>query len=273
MKKIIIAFDNTSFSKPAIDFAVKLNEISPVLLTGVFLPQAMLATAWSYAETIPAGYFVPGMEAENAAEVQKNIAAFSDICEKNGIDYRVHKDFYDFSIPELITESRFADLILLGSNAFYQNALDKVPNAYIKQVLHEVECPVVLVPGKAVFPLTNIITYDGSEDAVFAIKQFAYLFSNLAKNKTLLVYINNDDDEIPGKINIEELAARHFPDLEIMHLEFNARKYFSAWLSEKPASILVSGAYGRSELSMMFKKSFTDEIIAAQNLPLFIAHK
>ena len=39
MKKIILAFEGTHFSEGAFEFARKLNELRPILLTGVFLPQ------------------------------------------------------------------------------------------------------------------------------------------------------------------------------------------------------------------------------------------
>lgn len=169
MKKIVIAFDNTSFSRTAIDFAVKINELSPILLPGVFLPKSIIATVWSFAETVPTDYFVPAMEPENAVDVMAHVKSFETICEQHGIDYRVHKDFYDLSIPELIRESR--------------------------------------------------------------------------------------------------------RDLEILRLGFDAKKYFNTWLVEKPASVLVTGAYGRSDLSRMFKGSFINDVITDQKVPIFIAHR
>ena len=39
MKKILLAFEGSHFSEGAFEFARKLNELSPVQLTGVFLPQ------------------------------------------------------------------------------------------------------------------------------------------------------------------------------------------------------------------------------------------
>jgi hypothetical protein len=52
MKKILIAFDGIHFSKSAFEFAKKLNEVSPVLLTGVFLPQIIFNTSFG-------GYVLP----------------------------------------------------------------------------------------------------------------------------------------------------------------------------------------------------------------------
>ncbi|MES1223637.1 MAG: hypothetical protein ABUT20_49535 [Bacteroidota bacterium] len=137
---------------------------------------------------------------------------------------------------------------------------------------YPVECPVIVVPENFVFPKNNILLYDGTERSVYAIKQFAYLFPELAGNRTLLVYISGDE-KIPDQVNIEELAARHFHDLTIMKVEIDPGKYFTTWLSERKSGILISGSFGRSAFSRMLKKSFISNAIKEHTLPVFIAHK
>lgn len=39
MKKILLAFDSSNFSKGAFEFVLRLNDIQPVLATGVFIPK------------------------------------------------------------------------------------------------------------------------------------------------------------------------------------------------------------------------------------------
>ena len=72
---------------------------------------------------------------------------------------------------------------------------------------------------------------------------------------------------------IVELATQHFSDLTFYKLEIDPKKYFSAWIEDRKASILVSGSFSRSAFSQMFKKSFVAEIIRAHTMPVFIAHK
>ena len=55
-----------------------------------------------------------------------------------------------------------------------------------------------------------MLAYDGSASSVYAIKQFAYLFTELTSNLTLLTFVARNNEELPHKINIEELAARHY---------------------------------------------------------------
>jgi len=273
MKKILLAFDGTHFSEGAFEFARQMNVKSPILLTAAFLPQIDYANVWSYAQATAGPLFIPLIEEEDAALVHKNIARFELLCQNNNIDYRVHKDFTEFALPALKKETRFADLLIVGSESFYENLGINEPNESLKDALHSAECPVLVVPEKFQFPKTNVLTYNGSNDSVFAIKQFAYLFPEFCRNETLLVYSKAEPGEkLPDEEYIEELAGRHFPNLTIMKLQLNPKKYFSSWLLDRKASILVSGAFSRSVFSQMFKKSFITDVITDHKLPVFIAH-
>lgn len=274
MKKILLAFDGGNFSSGACEFARMLNEKDPILLIGSFLPQIDFANLWSYSGGGLTGpMYVPLLEGEDSEAVQKNIQRFESFCQKNGIEYRVHKDFFDFALPELKKESRFADLMLLGGETFYENLGANEPNDYLKEALHGIECPAIVVPEEFEFPVSNVLTYDGSESSVYAIKQFAYLFPEFAVNKTILIYIKEKGEkELPEQVSIEELAARHFKDLTLLRLEANPKKYFSSFLMENKGAILVSGAFGRSAFSRSFKKSFVTETIREHRIPVFIAH-
>ena len=274
MKKILLAFAGNQFSNGAFEFARRLNELQPVLLTGVFLPLAEPANLWSYADGMASPHLLAPSEGNETQLVHQNIKRFEKLCRGNGIDYRVHKDFSDFALPELKKESRYADLVILGSEEFYKNIGITESNDYLRDVLHDVRCPVLLVPEKFHFPESIILAYDNSEGSMYAIKQFAYLFPELTKLETLLVYANiNEGEDFPDKVQMEELAARHFPNLTLFKLEINPKKFFSTWIMEKKSAMLVSGSYGRSGISQFFNKSFVKQVIADHGLPVFIAHK
>lgn len=274
MKKILLAFDGIHFSEGAFKFAQALNEKEPVLLTGVFLPQVSYANLWSYADGAVAVPFIPLVEEDEAGLINKNIERFKELCHKNSIEYKVHKDFFDFALPELKKETRFADLLILGSENFYRNLASGTPNEYLKDALHGAECPILVVPEQFNFPQSNILAYDGSESSVFAIKQFTYLFPELSNNSTLLVTAKAEEAEhLPNEEYMAELAGRHFSDLTLLSLDINPKKHFATWISEKQGAILVTGSFGRSFFSQLFKKSFVSEVIAEHKLPVFIAHR
>jgi hypothetical protein len=272
MKKILLAFNGTQFSEGAFAFVSRLNEQSPLLLTGLFLPQLTHAGLWSYASAMSGLSYLPQVD-EDADALQKNIELFETKCRANGIAYRVHQDYYDFALPELKKETRFADLLVLSSEKSFYSFQESDTDPAMNDVLHLAECPVVVVPETFSFPEKNILAYDGSESSVYAIKMFAYLLPQLCTNETLLLYSDEQaDPELPSQVYIEELAAQHFPNLELGKVSIYPDKYFTEWIAQSRNALLVSGSFGRSALSQLFKKSFIANIITEHRLPVFIAH-
>jgi nucleotide-binding universal stress UspA family protein len=274
MRKILLAFDGTNFSEGAFEFARQLNELSPALVTGVFLSQINYANVWGYAEGVMGTSYIPRVVDGETVAVHENIERFESHCQRNNIDYRVHKDFTEFSLAALKKESRFADILILGSESFYENLGINEPNESMKDALHNSECAVFIVPEKFEFPDTNVLSYDGSDDSVYAIKQFAYLFPEFCDNKTLLVYAKEEaNGRFPDEQYIEELAARHFTDLRLLKLPAKPEDYFNTWIENRKGAVLISGAFGRSTISQIFKRSFTSDVITDHRLPVFIAHR
>ncbi len=273
MKKILLAFNGHQFSDGAFEFVRRLNEQAPVLLTGLFLPQLTYAGLWSYASAMSGLSYIPQID-EDADKLQQNVELFEKRCQANGIAYRVHQDYYDFALPELKKETRFADLLILSSEKFFNNFQQNDIDPAMSDALHMAECPVVVVPEVFNFPERNILAYDGGESSVYAIKMFTYLFPKLCANETLLVYSDQHaDPELPSEVYIEELAAQHFPNLELSKVSIHPDKYFTEWMAQSRNAILVSGSFGRSALSQLFRRSFISNIITRQRLPVFIAHR
>jgi nucleotide-binding universal stress UspA family protein len=270
MKKVLLAFDGDNFSEGAFEFASSLNKKEKILLTGVFISQVDTKNLWAYSIAVPPTV-VPVLEEDVAVE-EENMERFRNLCELNDISFKVHEDYLGFAIPELKRETKFADVLLIGSETFYRN-LGRGINEYMMNTLQKAECPVVLIPECFVFPQSNVLAYDGSESSIYAIKQFAYLFPELCDNPTLLVYCEERGEIIPEKENMYELAAQHFSNLQILKLDIDPKRSFKKWLEEKNNSILVSGAFGRSALSQVFRKSFVADVVKEHQLPVFIAHK
>jgi len=274
MKKVIAAFDNGHYSEGMMQFASELNKKEPILLVGAFLPQVDYASLWSYAAAnIAEGVYIPLIEPQTAEAIQETISRFESYCNKNQIRFAVHKEYFDFALPELKKETIYADLLLISSDLFYSQAGVDL-NDYLKEILHHTDCPVLVIPEKFEFPANNILTCDGKEASIYAIKQFAYLFPELAGQPTTLVYANPDPGrEISGHSSIMELVSCHYPKLNEVHLDVNSKKLFNTWVSEIKSPIVVAGAFKRGDISMIFKKSFMTDTIASHRLPVFIAHK
>lgn len=96
----------------------------------------------------------------------------------------------------------------------------------------------------------------------------------MSNQETAIVYATDEnEDEIPSKDRIEELLQQHFMDVDIVKLDLHPKKYFKTWVGDKRNAILVSGSFGRSFISELFRKSFINEIMEDHRLPVFIAHK
>jgi hypothetical protein len=273
MRKVIIAFDGVQYSEGAMAFARQMNSAEKVSLTGLFLPQMVFANLWSYADSLSGAGFIPLIEADDAEQININIGRFRKECTKWGIKHTVQKDFFDFAMPELRKQTRFADLLIIGSESFYKQAGSDQPNEYLKDALHSSECPIIIVPESFDFPKSNVLAYDGSESSVFAIKQFMYLLPDFQELPTLLVSVSSGSEYSQNTQNIHELVSDHFSYLSFLNLEFESKKLFATWISEKKTSILVSGSYSRSIISQLFHQSFVEDVISEHKIPLFISHR
>src|SRR5690349_7921090 len=93
MKKILVAFDGTSFSKSIATFAINLAKPGDSLLVGVFLydlSYAHLLRTYSWDVPYQAYYYdLSKIEAEDEKKIRENIRAFSMQCEDAGIFFKV----------------------------------------------------------------------------------------------------------------------------------------------------------------------------------------
>ena len=274
MKKILLAFDGQHFSPGVFEFVKQMNAGQKVLATGLFLPSVdYVELLYSYGG-VPAGpLFVTEAVELDEHLLKANVDHFKQLCHENQIACTVHTDFTRHIVPFLQNETRFADLLVLSSKSFYENLGLETQEDYIANVLHKAECPVVLVPEDYRTPRSVIMAYDGHEQSVYAIKQFAYMFPEFHDTEALLVYFDKGKSGVPDRDGIDELAALYFSELTIFKLKIDTRKDLEKWLSDNGDTMLVAGAYGRSAFSEMFKKSFISEVIRDHKVPIFVAHK
>ena len=274
MRKVILALDGEHFPKGAFEFASAMHREEAILLVGVFLSPVDLSKIVAYTglEAVP---LMPSLaDSDYSEQVQKNITLFQERCVSEGLEFRVHNDAENLPLASLVKETRFADLVLISRESFFSNISKNQPNEYMQEFLKKTDCPVLIVPDMPDTPERIVLLYDGDASSLFAIKQFAYLFPEKCKLPTTLVETTmSPDDRLEDQELVAELAARHFSDLTLQEVALHDRREAAAFLSGQEKSWLVTGAYGRSLFSNLFRKSFADELIQRLALPLFIAHK
>jgi hypothetical protein len=271
MNKVIIPFDGKHFSKGAFSLACHLNAKSAIMLTGIFLPEVDYAKIFFFPAAFAAPSYIPLAEDFSDEKINSTIELFTRLCQRHQINYRAHRDVKIPSIAELSNQSRFADLMIIGSEVFYTKG-SAGPFEYLKAALNKAECPVMIVPEQFNQPSQVIVAYDGTASSAFAIKQFVYLFPEDCKLNTTLVYLGDHSQHIPGAELIEEWGAAHFEKLVVRKITRDEEDSFDDWLAEHWNPILVSGSFNKSGLSELFHKSFVLRTIMQHKMLVFVAH-
>lgn len=273
MKKIIMPLEGTSYRRELLDFAAALNTRSRILLTTALVPEADYAQLWLAPDGVGEPDYLPVPEDADKL-VARNSARVKRYCEEHAIACQVHEDRFDFAIGAIRKETRFADLLLLSSSHFFEAVDEQQPNAYMKRVLRRSECPVLLLPEKPKLPGEILLAYDGSESSVFAIRQFAYLFPEFSRLRTTLVCISEQERaSIPDEAFIRELCEHHFRNFRALQLRMRTDEFYDTWVGMMQYPWLVSGAFGRSDLSQLIHHSFLTRLIKTHQVPMFVAHR
>ena len=170
---------------------------------------------------------------------------------------------------EMIRESLFADVVLTDGNLSFADN-DGWPSAFVKELLENAKCPVIVTPFQFDEIDEIVFAYDGTDSSIFAIKQFIYLFPEFSEIKiTLLQVLSDEDDDITEKEKLKELLMRHYDTVHYDTLQGNAEiELFKKFLTQKN-KLLVIGAYGRKKI---FGHSTADILLKTTDLAIFITH-
>jgi nucleotide-binding universal stress UspA family protein len=273
MEKILLAIDANQINMNVLDFACYIARLTNSKLIGVFLDDWEVAKAPVSAGSMSerSRGMLPGTK-EEVNQIDKNMHLFTDVCRKKQINCAVH---FDEVLPAtgIIKESRFADLLLVDPEMSLRSKKEGTPTAFIKDVLAKSECPVVIAPFSFNSIDEIVFAYDGSRSAVFAIKQFTYLFPELTDKKITILQVNEKENQpIAERERIGELLQVHYSSIGFHQLNGNAGNELYNYLRAKKNVFVVMGAFGRSMLSDFFKHSTAELIVETINLPVFIAH-
>ena len=162
MKKFLAVFDGYKMSLSTLEYAIQLTKLADAHLVGVFLNEFIYHSYSVYeAMTTYKDYeeVLKKLDAKDEEKREKAALEFQRICEKEGIHFSIHKN-KDIAIQELKRESMFADLIIINESETFTKYKEPLPTRFIKDLLGDVQCPVLVAP--AVFkPVDKIISLRG----------------------------------------------------------------------------------------------------------------
>lgn len=278
MKKFLAVFDGYKFSKSTMNYAIQLAQLSEAHLVGVFLDDFIYHT-YSYRkvfdESETPDRLIGKLDEADKKKRDEAVAVFQKACGKAKINFSIHRD-ERIAIQELKHESLFADLIIINKGETFTRFKEKKPTRFIKNLLSDMQCPVLVVSGSFISIDKIILLYDGRPSSLYALKMFSYLLSSL---KTLPVEIFTvkdaylDNLRLPDNKLMREYIKRHFPHAKITVIKGNPEEEVAGHLrNHRENELVVLGAYRRSELSRLFKTSMADMLMKELDTPLFIAH-
>jgi len=278
MKKFIAAFDGLDFSESTMNYSVFLAKQANAHLVGVFLEDFM---RHSYGVTDIAKYkgsdldkHILELNQKDEEERNECVEVFENACRNTGLNYSVHRD-KNVAIQDLLHESIYSDLLFINESETLTRYQENAPTRFIRNLLNDVQCPVIIVPPKYK-PINKIVLlYDGEPSSVHAVRAFSYLFESLKHFDTEIITVKGIEESLhlPDNKLIKEFIKRHYPKAEYIvmkgHPEDEIIKYIQR---EKKDPMIVLGAYRRSRFSRMFRPSMADYLLQHLNMPLFIAH-
>lgn len=278
MGKILLAINAVNLNIPALDFACYTGRLTNSKVTGVFLENlvadknAVLRKAYSSQYAEPEMDQAPNDYVNKGQLIEKNISIFKEACENRSTMCNIHRD-NGTPAHEIINESRYADLIIADASTSFNKRYAGTPTEFVKDILKEAECPVIIAPERFTGIDEIIFTYDGSKSAAFAIKQFTYLFPELDDRRVIMLQVNKEGVWADhDKYNLREWLQNRYSVIGFEALKGNAEDKLFDYLVKRKNAFIVMGAYGRNSLSTLFKPSHADLLIKTINQPIFISH-
>lgn len=278
MKKIIAAFDGLKYSTSTRDYAITIAKQTDTHLVGVFLDDPVYSSYKIY-DIIDEkeGVSEKKMKILDNKDKSTRLAAAKDFetgCKQQNVAYSIHHD-RNIALQELKHESIYADLLIINAKETLSHYPQKLPTRFIRELLSDTQCPVLIVPQKYK-PINRIILlYDGAPSSVYAVKMFSYLMAPFNNLETEIISINPIDDtlHLPDNKLMKEFIKWHYPKAIYTIKKGWAEEEIVKHLKEnRENALVVLGAYNRGTVSRWFKKSMADVLMKKVKLPLFIAH-
>ncbi|KAA9041108.1 universal stress protein [Ginsengibacter hankyongi] len=278
MKKILLAINAIDPDKNSLEFACYLGRLTNSGITGIFLEnygdeeilKVKPVFKYTYSEEQENEYTQDQLS--RAELIEKNILSYKEASVNRGVNFSFHRD-RGVPVQELISESRYADILVVDPATSFNKTFEGTPTDFIKNVLKNTECPAIVAPEGFEAIDEIIFTYDGSASSVFAIKQFTYIFPQLHDKKANVVHINDTGEwNDANRFKLKEHLKNYYYDLNFEVLKGNIYNNLIEYVFKKKNTFLVMGAYGRNSLSRFFKPSKADLIIKTIPQPIFIAH-
>jgi hypothetical protein len=279
MNKVIAVFDDNRLSESTLNYAIYLANHFNAHIVAAFAEEER--TGHLQSET-DGGNIAANLLQANTVRVKKDqvsIASNKKLQTKldaEGVHYNIQANKL-LRVDTLINESYYADMIVIDGNDHFSNLDFSKPGRFLKNVLSQSQCPVMIVQASCEPVEKFVFAYDGSPSSVYAMKQFSYLFPSIKEQEIEILSIKDDKhaNNFPDRHFVKEFLKRKYTTVvESVIINNNADDAFvDRMQAETKNCMLILGAYERSSFSRWLYESIADTLISKLDIPLFIAHK
>ena len=277
MIKIVAVFDGLKFSEATLHHSLLISKKQGAHLVGLFLEDFTYHSFSKYkalAKERMTEKEISVLEGQDADLRKFSRDRFSEACKSAGIEFSLHKED-NVAFPSLIHESIYADLVIIDQKESFTPYEEDKPTQFIRDFLAATECPVLLVREAEDVQAASLL-FDGSPNAVFAIKQFSYVVKSIPHVPVEVITVKDSDENLhlPDNKLMKQFMKRHFPHATFTILKGNVpeAEIIEKLKAENGKSLVVLGAYKRGFVSRWFKESLADALMRNISNPLFIAH-
>lgn len=277
MNKIIAAFDGLKMSEANIAHTIATATATDSFVTGVFLDDRTYTSYKIYELVMEEGVSngkLKKYQHDDLDHRRRSSEIFAEKCKEANINFNIHHD-KNVALQELLHESIFSDLLIISNKENFTHHEEPFPSRFIRDLLSDTQCPVLLTPEKY-HPVEKLVfLYDGEPPAVFAIKMFNYLFANynLIDTEVISVRPMEATGHVPDNKLIKELMKRHYDNVNYTVLKGIASEEILNYLrNEKKQIMVVMGAYRRTMMSRWFRSALADQLVKQLSCQVFIAH-
>jgi len=259
------------------NYAVHTAKLIDAHLVGVFLDDITYTSYKIYDLVASEGVLDKKLDQYDKIDKHtrdKAVDAFENACRIAGLTYSVHRD-RNVAIQELLHESIYADLLIVDKNETLTHYEENIPTRFIRDLLSDVQCPVLIVPGKYKRAEKLVLLYDGEPSSVHSVKMYSYLFTIAEYTSAEVVSVRGMDDSlhVPDNHLMKEFMKRHFHAVKYKVLKGIPEDEIISYLKEQPQdTVVVVGAYKRGRVSRWLRPSMADVLMKELKVPLFIAH-
>ncbi len=275
---ILLAANALNPDRETYEFACYLGRLSKSKVYGMFLDgsdadEKLIITKKEEAFALHSeGSSHTGHYFSKKEIIENTIRLFKEGCISNEVINDLYAD-HEVSVNELISESRFADMIVVDAALSLSGFSSPAPSEIVKNILNKANCPVIISPLSFDEIDELIFTYNGSLSSLFAIKQFTYLFPEYFDKRVTVVQVNKEGIwPQKDKDKLKEWLINHYSDINFLVLEGKTESELMSFLFRRKNMFIVMGAYSRNALSQFFSESTAEILIKTLTQPIFITH-